>query len=42
VLFYTRAPRQTLLAGAGGGLLVGVVVFRELFKRRTGVGMKVR
>jgi hypothetical protein len=43
VLFYAGAERTVLLAGAGAGLLVGIVLFRQLFKRRTGgVGMKVR
>jgi hypothetical protein len=43
VLFYADAARTTLIAGAGAGLLVGVVVLRLLFKRRSGgVGMRVR
>lgn len=42
VLFFAGAGRTTLVAGAAVGLLVGVAVFRMLFKRRTGVGVRVR
>jgi hypothetical protein len=43
VLFYAGATRTVLVVGAVAGMLVGVLVFRELFKRRSGgVGMRVR
>jgi hypothetical protein len=43
VLFYAGATRTVLIAGAAGGLVVAIVAFRELFKRRSGgVGMRVR
>ncbi len=43
ILFLAHAQRTVLIAGAAAGLLVGVPLFRGLFKRRSGgVGMKVR
>ncbi|HXE46407.1 MAG TPA: hypothetical protein VN635_14585 [Conexibacter sp.] len=43
ILYFAGAQRTLLIAGAGGGLLVGVPTFRQLFKRKSGgVGMKVR
>jgi hypothetical protein len=43
VLFYAGAARGALLGGGAAGLLVGLVAFRQLFKRRSGgVGMRVR
>lgn len=42
-LAFAHAGRTAMLAGAVGALAVGVVAFRELFKRRSGgVGMRVR
>ncbi len=43
ILYFAGAQRTVLIAGAAGGLLVGVPLFRQLFKRRSGgVGMRVR
>lgn len=42
VLYVTGAGRTALIAGAAAGLGVGIPLFRTLFKRRTGVGMRVR
>jgi hypothetical protein len=43
ILYFAGAQRTVLIAGAVGGLLVGVPLFRQLFKRRSGgVGMRVR
>jgi len=43
ILFFADASRTVLIAGAAAGLLVGVPLFRTLFKRRSGgVGVKVR
>ncbi len=43
ILYFAGAQRTVLIAGAAGGLLVGVPLFRRLFKRRSGgVGMRVR
>ena len=43
ILYFAGAQRTVLIAGAAAGLLVGVPLFRQLFKRRSGgVGMRVR
>jgi len=43
VLAFANAGRTAMLAGAAAVLVVGVVGFRQLFKRRSGgVGMRVR
>jgi len=43
ILFFVDASRTLLIVGAAAGLLVGVPLFRGLFKRRSGgVGVKVR
>lgn len=43
ILYFAGAQRTLLIAGAAAGLLVGVPLFRQLFKRRSGgVGVKVR
>lgn len=43
ILYFAGAQRTVLIAGAVGGLLVGIPLFRQLFKRRSGgVGMRVR
>jgi len=43
ILYFAGAQRTVLIAGAAVGLLVGVPLFRQLFKRRSGgVGVRVR
>lgn len=43
VLYITGASRTALIAGAAAGILIGVPLFRQLFKRKSGgVGMRVR
>ena len=42
ILYLTGARGTILIAGAAAGMLIGIPLFRTLFKRRTGVGMKVR
>lgn len=43
ILYFADAQRMVLIAGAAAGLVVGIPLFRQLFKRRSGgVGMRVR
>jgi len=42
-LYLAHAQRTVLIAGAAAGVLIGVPLFRYLFKRRSGgIGIKVR
>jgi len=43
LLYVTGASRTALIAGAAAGILIGLPLFRQLFKKRSGgVGMRVR
>jgi hypothetical protein len=43
ILYVAGAQRTILIAGAAAGILIGVPLFRQFFKRKSGgIGMKVR